>query len=498
MKTGIIALALTLFTINIYAQGYNHQWLLGSANSILGLKGRAYIDNSFSFITEYRKMPFYGTQGNICDSSGNLLMASNGVWIANASGDTMMNGSGINPGGITPNWPNGLPMEQNNVFVPYPNDNSKFILLHHTAYPYYANSTPAFELFYSVVDISLNGGLGEVTSKNNVILYDTLMWGISVCQHANGRDWWAFMMKDSSSIIQKILISDTGVSFSGSQNLGYFPVPVAAAAQLTFSPDGTKFISTTYDNPVDRNSSIVLSRFDRCTGMFSNTLALQLTSGAYLWGLAFSPSGKYAYASSSNYIFQIDADTYTLVDTVATFDGFISPGPNCCYTSFWNMYLAANGKIYITSGSGVQHLTVINHPDSAGMACDVQQHSIPLGFYHLRSVPNHPNYYLGCDTTLGCPCLTTGIDEVQGHDFKFSVSPNPASGSLKIIYMLPQNQSGKLEVFDLNGRRVYEMRLPPWSTLQQMDVSFLSGGVYSCVVSSGGYREVRKLVVVWE
>lgn len=53
---------------------------------------------SYQFQTEYRKMSFDGTQGNICDAQGNFLMSSNGVWIANATNDTMLNGSGLNPG----------------------------------------------------------------------------------------------------------------------------------------------------------------------------------------------------------------------------------------------------------------------------------------------------------------------------------------------------------------------------------------------------------------
>jgi DNA-binding beta-propeller fold protein YncE len=497
MKTGLIAMAFSLFPVSIYAQGYNHQWLLGNYNFIQDPKGRMYIDsNSINILTEFRKMPFYGTQGNISDSNGNLLMASNGVWIANATGDTMMNGSGINPGGITPNWPNGLPMTGNNVFVNYPGDSTQYILFHHSA-DMNGSLAEVHTLYYSLIEIPLDSGRGGVVSKNNVILTDTLGSGIGICKHSNGRDWWVIFTKDNSSFIYEILFDNNGISLMNTQNLGFVPFNDGNVSQLTFSPDGTKFISSTYDNPQSRNSSIVLSRFNRCTGMFSNTVALPLTSGEYLWGLAFSPSGKYAYAASSNYIYQIDADTYTLVDTVATFDGFISPGPNCCYTSFWNLYLAADGKIYVTSGSSVRHFSVINSPDSAGIACDIQQHSIFIGNYaHLRAVPNHPNYYLGCDTTLGCPCLTTGIDEAHGHDFKFSVSPNPTSGQLKIMYLLPQNKSGKLELFDINGRRVYEMNLPPWSTLQQLDVSFLSGGVYNCVIKAGEFRVNKKLVVV--
>jgi hypothetical protein len=216
--------------------------------------------------------------------------------------------------------------------------------------------------------------------------------------------------------------------------------------------------------------------------------------------LAFSPSGKYIYACTSTRIFQFDTDNLN-VDTVAVYDGFISPpGDPCCATSFWNMYLAANGKIYVTSGSSVQHLTVINYPDSAGLACDVQQHSIDLVDYlHLRSVPNHPNYYLGCDTTLGCPCLTTGIEEPGGHDFRFNVAPNPTNGNFKITYLLPQNKTGKLEVVDINGRRIYEMNLPPWSTMQEVSLpKNIASGVYNCMITSGVERGSKKVVVYSE
>jgi hypothetical protein len=231
--------------------------------------------------------------------------------------------------------------------------------------------------------------------------------------------------------------------------------------------------------------------------MFNNIQSIQLSSGAYINGLAFSPSSEFAYACTSNEIFQINVSSLT-IDTVALYDGFISPpSSTCCPSTFYYMYLAANGKIYITSGSSIRHFTEINYPDSAGIACDVRQHAVFIGNYaHLRAVPNHPNYNLGCDTTLGCPCLITGIEDAQGHDFKFSISPNPSYGSVKIIYMLPQNKSGKLEVFDMTGRKVYSMSLPPWSTLQMVDLSFLESGIYSVMITSEHSRVTEKVVLM--
>lgn len=166
------------------------------------------------------------------------------------------------------------------------------------------------------------------------------------------------------------------------QALGIDPA-IFVDPQLTFSPDGTKFACQKTDGGVIKEHFVRILDFDRCTGNFSNPRVFDV-SGAIGWGLAFSPSGKYAYACNSTRIYQFNIDSLT-IDTVAYYDGFISP-PNltCCATTFWNMYLAANGKIYITSGSSVQHLHEMNYPDSAGLACDVQQHAIDLGSYlHL-------------------------------------------------------------------------------------------------------------------
>ena len=487
---------LLLRTMTSFGQGFNHQWLLGYWN-FQDDKGRLLFDSSnYIPLVEQRKMTFYGTQANVSDAAGNLLMSSNGIWIANATGDTMMNGSGLNPGGITPNWPNGLPMTANNIFLSFSNDTNKFMLFHHTA-NFDGYSYPTYSIYLSEIDISLDNGKGSVTNKNQNILSDTLNWGLGACKHANGSDWWVIITKHNTDSIFIINTSSTGIQYISSQKLNV-PKSWYGVIQPVFSNSGNQFAYFVYDSSTV-NSTVLLFDFNRCNGTFSNPKIIPTTFGELIWGLAFSPSGKYIYACTSSRIFQIDTDNLS-IDTVATYDGFLSPvGSSCCATTFWNMYLAANGKIYVTSGSGVQHIHEINYPDSAGIACDVQQHAIDLGYAHLRSVPNHPNYYLGCDTTLGCPCLTTGIEEPGGHDFRFNVAPNPTNGNFKITYLLPQNKSGTLEVVDINGRRIYEMNLPPWSTMQEVSLpKNIASGVYNCMITSGGERESKKVVVYSE
>ena len=479
-----------------YGQGYNHQWLLGYWWQ-QDPKGRMLIDsNNYSLITEYRKMQFYGTQANISDANGNLLMSSNGVWIANATGDTMMNGGGLNPSLFTSNWPYGVPVNYMNIILNFPNDSNKFILFHQTLWQTFAPGL--FGFYKSEIDLSLDAGLGALIQKNDTIIADTLSAGIGACRHANGRDWWVFVIRDFNPEAYTFLLTPNGIDTIFSQNLGFIANTYGNVSPILFSQDGKKMVYCTPNNQ-SSNGTVLLFDFNRCTGILNNLKYFPVSSNDYLFGLSFSPSGKYVYACSSNYIFQIDTDNQT-VDTVAVYDGFISPpGFTCCATTFWGMYLAANGKIYITSGSGVQQLHEMNYPDSAGAACDVQQHAINLGYAQLRSVPNHPNYYLGCDTTLGCTPCYTKVDELSPPDFKFRVYPNPVNdGLLNIGYLLPQNKSGTFEMYDVTGKVVYRYTLPPWSNFQSFNLTGLHDGIYQCVITSDGKRAVKKLAVIKE
>jgi hypothetical protein len=163
MKKRFIVLLLCLIGENAMSQGfYNHVWLLGSYNFLQNLKGRMIFDStSYVHTTENRKMPFKGTEATICDPQGNFLMSTNGIWIANANNDTMLNGSGLNPNGITGNWAFGLPMIANAIFLPFPGDSNRFVLFHHTA-DLIGSNYKTLELLYSEINIQLDNSLGGV------------------------------------------------------------------------------------------------------------------------------------------------------------------------------------------------------------------------------------------------------------------------------------------------------------------------------------------------
>jgi hypothetical protein len=503
-----IKIGMILFVFNTsfcFSQGFNHTWLLGydiglfDTNVVTSTKARLNFDaNNVTVIPETRPMPFYETQGNISDVNGNLLIASNGCWIANSTGNMMMNGCCLNPGLFTNDWcdnTTGLILPHGNVILPFPGDSDKFVLFHQTG-NYNANQASTV-LYYSVIDMTLDSGLGGVIQKNDTVLQDTLSWGIGVCQHANGRDWWIVVLRDYSNLIFKVLLTPNGISSVTTQILNV-PFAYSNVCQPTFSPDGTKFSYTYGHSGITPFHDVRLFHFDRCNGMFSDTTYIPFSDGTTGFGLAFSPDSKYLYHCSFQKIYQINTDTNNIVgtvDTVAYNDGYYSPYPPF-QSNFWLMYLAANGKIYVSSGSGVIDMHYINYPDLPDTTCDVHQHALHLPFFYVGGNVNHPNYYLGPVIGSVCDSLGLSVQEIN-HDFHFSMYPNPVTEQrLKIIYLLPQNKEGTFEIFDIGGRKVYSLRLPQWSTLQMINLPELSEGLYQCVITSGHNRVSKKIAVI--
>ena len=490
MKKGTWLLWVMVITWNFSSgQGRANQWLMGNA----GGGGSITLDfnqNPVKIDTINRILNFFETNATICDESGNLLFASNGVFIMNANNDTMMNGDSLNPGWFATLWQNyGLLLPQGNFAIPFPGDTNRYILFHETA----EDQTwyNPYHLFYSIIDMQLDNGFGGVTNKNIPLITDTLKAGeITGELHANGRDWWVLVHQRNSNLFYKILVTSYGFYVS-TQNIGV--IRDDWTGQSVFSPDGNLFA---HYNP---GTDVDIYNFDRCTGMLSNHINIPINDSAASWGIAFSPNSKYLYVSSNKYVYQYDVTHINIASTqttVAVWDGFYSPHPPYA-TTFFLAQLAPDGKIYICASNGVQHLHVINKPDSAGLACDMVQHGIYLnGRTNGWTIANHPNYYLGPVAGSICDSLTNIGIPLSG-DFRFTVSPNPVfDGRLQIKYLLPQNTSGKFELFGINGKIVLSYALPPWSTLQIFNISDLSDGLYVAVISSKGMKSFRKVGVM--
>ena len=475
-----------------FSQRNDNYWPLGyssyTTDSLLGGMKLLFPNNSATLDTHSRKMSFRFTNATISNDTGQLLFYTNGVFIANALDDTMMNGSGLNPSWYTTQFYNtGLRKPQADVIIPMPGNDSLYLLFHETAdYPASLNR-PKY-LFKTSINMNGDNGLGDVILKNHVLLDDTLYPGaLTLTRHANGRDWWLLVPRWGADIgYYTLLITPDTIQQT---NYQIFPFDGLQGGQACFSPDGSKYIISYW-------WGVAFFDFDRCSGLLTFIDHKYFGSSIFCLGASISPNSRYAYVTlGGNEILQYDLNASNIVASeqiVATYDGFQAPaGWN---TNFWMHQIGPDGKIYINTTSTTMALHTIESPDSVGVACNVQQHFVLLPKFNA-TLPNFPNYRLG--VLAGSPCDTlTNLNNVQPLDMRFKVFPNPNSGKFQISYQLPQNKQGRLEILDINGKLLWSRNLPAWSTTQKIIIDdIIPQGFYLIRLASDKNISTQKLII---
>ena len=382
-------------------------------------------------------------------------------------------------------------MTQGLLMLPFPNDTSKFYIFH-IDYP--ANNMGDY-LYYSVVDMSLNNGLGEVI-QSNVFISDSVSEKMQSVKAANGNDWWLLTLQGYPvAKFYKYKIDSTGINLISTQNSpqNY----IAGAGQLVFSKNGDKVLS------VGSLGATYLYDFDRCEGILSNPVLIdQYVSGFYTserYGGSFSPSGRFVYLSNYDSLFQFD--TYATNVKASKLLIYFTPHPFTPHPDFvlGQHMLGPNGKIYISNGylypnqspidSFNTHLSVINDPDSIGLACNFMPYSFSLlGRKTYSSLPNMPNYNLGKLENINCDSiLAADVNELN--DFNIKVFPNPVSGKLFIDVPNSFKQSIEITIYSITGQILLKS-----TYYDGIDFTSYDKGLYIVEVRSERNRVFRKLV----
>jgi len=481
-------------------QGLNNLWTGGytfaGIDTALGGIDLDFIAGSCEVVTLSRNMNYFRTVANITDSAGNLLLSTNGVRIGDATGNTMQNGDSLNPSMYT-TWmtahPDGLMVPQGSLVLPKPDDRDIYYLLHGTV-----DTLPnarAFYLYLTTVDMRLNGGLGAVVSKNEVLVADTLNPGrITAVRHANGRDWWVFCFRAYSNVFHRLLVTPQGVRVDGEQAIGSEHMP--GGGQACFAPDGSR-----YANYIGYFGDLDVFDFDRCTGLFSNPAHASIAwNGSNIsGGLAFSPNGRYLYVTPVRDVYQYDTEAADFAASkihIAHWDSTYSPSPPFA-TMFDMAQLAPDGKIYISTGNSTLRMHVIHEPDQPGLACNMEQHGVVLPRYYMNSLPNHPNYHLGAVAGSVCDSLGLGVGIAPlslGEGPGVRAFPNPSDGRFMLGYAAHAGV-GWLEVRNLVGQVVLRERIPQWSTVHAVALEGEAAGMYQCSLRWGMETMTTRVVI---
>jgi Secretion system C-terminal sorting domain len=482
----------------IYSQlKHDNKWIIGYDTSSIDNIGNA-LQITFqscqpisSFVNSVSNYHMEGTNASICSSSGNLLLYTNGCKIINASGATMTNGDGINPGLIESIYcqSGGSPYIQGAISIPASGSDSLYYVFNlDMDQPYFMVSNflgvAPQRLFYQLIDITSSGGLGKVILKNQVAIQDTFARGcLKAVHHTNGEDWWVIVPKSHSNCYFVQLVTSQGIQPPVLKCSGRIWND-SDLTQSVFSPDGTKYVRCNKENGLN------ILDFDSSTGDFSNPIIIDFPNDTFsIAGVAISSNSRFLYLSARKNLYQFDLNSPNIEASkilIGEWDGYSNPYPTIFYISA----LAPDNKIYISSTSSHKYLHVIHSPDSLGFACNLEQRGLELPAYNFASIPNFPHYRK--ESTQCEPISNINVNKPLSP--KVSIYPNPTLG--KIWIQVPEIDYPHINFSVLNtfGQVVYEVKIA--QSLTNFDLTHLPLGTYFYRFSKGNEALSGKIVKV--
>lgn len=426
---------LLLFFMQSFSQREADRWYFGKHCGLDFATGEPQIihDNPLS-------LGFSGV-GTICDSVSNLLFFNSSRRVYNSQHEIMENGEFEEQGYG----------RQSNVIVPWPGSDSLYFIFK----VWHIQSTPyGSGLYYNVVDMSENNGLGKVILKDVPLeqakdASDQLF----VAKHKNNRDIWVIVKKWVDQEYAAFLITPDGIN----------ETPVLSPTQgPLYNPD-THITKLSYDKKFLftvshlMNDWIEINEFNSETGEISFLYNSENDYNPY--GLEFSPDSKYAYVSfidsPSHEIFLMQYDMQYVNDWAQFRDSAVVLGGNVGR----DLQLATDGKIYcLDEWSESQWVGAINKPWIKGVGCDYQPNALNMApGIVTHSIPVMLLDYLYRFEFEGV---------CQGEEFQFTSNFNPVPESIYWTFNDPMsgtNHSNELNpthIFSNGGN--FEVEVDVW------------------------------------
>lgn len=296
-------------------RGMQRNWLFGGNMFIdFGVSGSNY---SISSITPPANME--GGEGNTVASLGNGTLQ---LWVASSNssgtdhglrGDVMNRNNAIMPNGT--GIFGGNSAAQSFVSFPAPAAPGRYFIVGNSAMQGVSNAAAnalyaSFGGFgYSVVEMSAAGGLGDVTTKNVVLidpattpLANKMHEAMTVVPNADGSGHWVITAEAGTTNVRTFLFDSSGpVGTPILSNVQDRNPPIIHGTVRASPADPSLLVYTSNDSdPNDtRFSEIYLLRLDRSTGVVTQevkwNVPLQRTIG---FSADFSPSGQHVYFTS--------------------------------------------------------------------------------------------------------------------------------------------------------------------------------------------------------
>lgn len=327
----------------------------------------------------------------ISDAAGNFLMSTDGSTVYDRNCAPMFNGSGLLGHSSS---------TQSAIIVPLPGSTTIYYIF--TAD--WQNGSNGIR--FSIVDITLSAGLGAVTTKNSPLAPWEMSEKLCAVKHCNNRDVWVIAKGWLVNTFTAWLLTPSGITATVASNTGYTPVIFSGANStklgcLRANAQGNRLAAAYY--AVGR---VELYSFNNTTGAIA---LLNADPVANIYGVEFSPSGRFLYASSNpGSLYQYDlcnSFSRQLIINAGPFMGTIQNAPD--------------GRIYIARGVGNQFLSALNNPEGLGASCGFVINGITTGANTNFGLPNFISSY---QRPVPSFSVSNGICNV-------TLSPNPIPGN---------------------------------------------------------------------
>lgn len=376
MKKALILLIFTILSLQMFAQGEANIWYFGD-NSGLDFNSGTPVATTNGAIQTIEGC------AAISDSSGNLLFYTDGITVYTSNDVAMPNGIALH----------GNPSSsQSAIIVPKPENPDRYYI-----FTVDEHNTNQFGLQYSEVDMTLNGGLGDVvTGQKNIPLLDHCSEKITAVKSDNCSSIWVIAFSSTSgasrnySTFHSFEVANTGVNTSSVTSSTSVNI-TDGRGYMKMSADGTRL--GIVHSGLGQNG-VLLYDFDYTTGLVSSQIQLNLSDSTHSsnlantipYGLEFSLSTEKLYVTSiasgrtfdqspqDGYLWQFDLTTLgnpvkLIAHNTNTYRGALQMGPN--------------GKIYRALSAhynlGSNFLGAINSPEILGVGCNYQHNAIDLG-----------------------------------------------------------------------------------------------------------------------
>lgn len=474
----------------------------------------------------------YGeSAASVCDSNGQLLFYTEGDTLWNRNGDVMSNGQGLSglpamviglPG--FPDYSATSSALQGAFIAPMPGNPDRFYVFSMSSF----ESVNPGRMTYSIVDMQLNDGLGDVDTGFKAVVLDSNLTERMIGITGNSHNVWiivASQFPSGSGVAMEFKayeLTTSGLNTTPivSSVSGVPPQTVAGriAGQFAISPDRRKLaLSRTWD------SRFEIYDFDPQTGLFSNQLILDGISPSI--GLCFSPDSRMLYLHQGANaeeptpgIYQLDLNTYTSAAILASKLKVATLPANMGGVQ---LKLGPDGKIYFhylpLVGTMYPVIGVVQEPNLAGLAAGVDDSVLVLSNKnpYFAPLPNViPAFRFQKQTVAGCPEDTTLLRalDTSGYVYEWSDGatglerPAISSGTYWVRYQTmpyllntdtfefvmaglnPQIRVEETTLSTLEAYAAYQWLLngTPIPGADQPTYTVIERGDYQVVVSSAG------------